>query len=436
MSKIRIQPKNKFHVDSSIPDEWLRHGLSGEPANRVEAEIHIKEAYRHAGLIVPQKFLWAESPLQGALAAIIVQKMMFGGNVSALDLSWDPPLDKLMTKMGDKTYFLPDDKENTKELLAERLEKFWDALLEDSQRDIQMGSRLISNQAVLQVWDQVGKKVKEQLNSDLYNRLWTIFSAMPNISDIETWDELWNEFKNNVTTRVLENFIQGYLAEKNCLFDCFLRNLHLRADEVIAPKFLWDGTGEKSLAEFWGHCGLDTVKSIVEANKHCGSWLPLRGIVIATEKHSSIHLDEWRRLHCENDMAIQYPDGWGVYAWKGLRVPKKVIVAPETLTIREIDLETNAEIRRVLLERFGWGRYLTESNSKPVHKDKFGILYRRELPDDEPLVMVKVKNKTAEPDGSFREYFLRVPPEMETAHQAVAWTFAMDKEEYQPFRET
>ena len=425
--------KKEFHVDSSISDEWIAHALNAQPANRPLAEKHIKSAYRHAGLIVPEKVLWMESPLQGALAAIIVQKMMLGGNISALDLSWNPKLDKLITETSGKIYYRRDDKENTKELLNQKLETF-DDLLDDAHESIKAQAERISNEAVPQIWERVGEKVGAQLTKDVFNQLWKL--TFSDSSDSQSRDELWDELKMNVTLKVLDSFIQGNLSEKNCYFDCFLRNLDLQADEVIDPKFLWDGAAEKSLADALGHCGLDTVKSIVEANKHCGYWWPLRGSVIAIEKHSSIHLDEWRRLHCGDDMAIQYPDGWGVYAWKGVLVPKKVIVAPEILTVREIDTENNAEIRRVMLERFGWGRYLDESNSKPVHKDKFGFLYRREIPDDEPLVMVKVKNKTAEPDGSFKDYFLRVPPEMETAKQAVAWTFAMEKEEYQPFCET
>lgn len=425
--------EQKFHIDSSISDEWISHALDVNPANRAEAEKHIKSAYREAGLLVPQKFLWMESPLQGALTAIIVQKMTFGGNVRAQDLPWLPPLDKLASEMSDKIYSRQNDKENTHELLNHRLEMF-DEMLNDARDTIEAQAERISNEAVPQVLERVGKNVESQLCNDVFNELWKL--TISDLTDSETRDELWDQVKLETAVKVLDGFIHGNLSEKNCYFDCFLRNLHIQANEVIDPNCLWDGAGEKSLAEFLGHCGLGIIKSIVEANKHCGYWWPLRGIVVATEKHSSIHLDEWRRLHCEEDMAIQYPDGWGVYAWKGVRAPKKVIVAPEILTVRDIDMETNAEIRRIMLERFGWGRYLDESNSKPVHKDKFGILYRREMPDDEPLVMVKVKNKTPEPDGTFKDYFLRVPPEMETAQQAVAWTFAMEKEEYQPFCET
>jgi hypothetical protein len=46
--------------------------------------------------------------------------------------------------------------------------------------------------------------------------------------------------------------------------------------------------------------------------------------------------------------------------------------------------------------------------------------------------MVEVLNSTPEPDGTRRTYFLRVPPEIETAREAVAWTFGMDGAGYAP----
>ena len=46
--------------------------------------------------------------------------------------------------------------------------------------------------------------------------------------------------------------------------------------------------------------------------------------------------------------------------------------------------------------------------------------------------MVEVLNSTAEPDGSWKTYWLRVPPTMRTPREAIAWTFGMTKEEYAP----
>lgn len=37
---------------------------------------------------------------------------------------------------------------------------------------------------------------------------------------------------------------------------------------------------------------------------------------------------------------------------------------------------------------------------------------------------------TLEPDGSSKFYFLRVPPTMRTAREAVAWTFGLSECEY------
>ena len=50
--------------------------------------------------------------------------------------------------------------------------------------------------------------------------------------------------------------------------------------------------------------------------------------------------------------------------------------------------------------------------------------------------MVEVVNATPEPDGSFRDYLIRVPPRFRTARGAVAWTFGMEAREYRPKVET
>ena len=89
-----------------------------------------------------------------------------------------------------------------------------------------------------------------------------------------------------------------------------------------------------------------------------------------------------------------------------------------------------------MIELYGQTRYLMDSGAKEISRDEFGILYRKEIVDDEPLVMVKVVNSTPEPDGSFKDYFIRVPPDMETAHAAVAWTFDKTPETYSPLIQT
>jgi len=113
-----------------------------------------------------------------------------------------------------------------------------------------------------------------------------------------------------------------------------------------------------------------------------------------------------------------------------------VVEAPETLTVEEITNEANAEVRRIMLDRYGAERYITDLGAKRIQADDYGELFRVELEDDEPLVMVRVVNSTAEPDGSFKRYNIRVDPRCTSAHEAVAWTFGKDVEDYAPTVQT
>jgi len=165
------------------------------------------------------------------------------------------------------------------------------------------------------------------------------------------------------------------------------------------------------------------------------------------ERPSIQAVDAEGRLHAENGPALLCRDGWPVHAWHGVMVPEKVIEAAASLTPREITDERNAEVRRVMLERFGSERYLREIDAKILDNDpdlsipvlgcRGGILRRAELPDDEPLVMVTVTNSSPEPDGTFKRYVLRVPPQIQTVREAVAWTWGFERpDQYAPVVET
>lgn len=143
------------------------------------------------------------------------------------------------------------------------------------------------------------------------------------------------------------------------------------------------------------------------------------------------------RLHSDSGPAVVWPDGWGLHVIHGVRVTRQIVEAPETLTPEQITKESNSEVRRIMLDRFGTERYIRELGAKRVQGDDYGNLYRVELGDDEPLVMVEVENSTAEPDGSHKMYWLRVPPTMKTAREAVAWTFGIERAaDYAPAMET
>ena len=158
-----------------------------------------------------------------------------------------------------------------------------------------------------------------------------------------------------------------------------------------------------------------------------------------------------RRLHNDKYAALE-SDVENLYFWHGVLVPAFVVVRPDWITIKHIETEANAEVRRVMVERYGEARYISDSGLKPVAHDSFGELFRKNFTGDMPLVYVKVMNSTPEPDGSIKPYFLSVNPQHyggeagKKPHAAIAstWRTAKDGkelffkryEEYRPGIET
>jgi hypothetical protein len=178
--------------------------------------------------------------------------------------------------------------------------------------------------------------------------------------------------------------------------------------------------------------GVPALTGLARVARSAGWWWPYERVAILTERPSALHRDNLGRLHHGDGPALSYPDGWSVYAWRGMPIPAAVAAELPHLTVRRIQEEENAEVRRVMLEFFGFDRYLRESEAKRLQSDESGTLWRVDLPGDEPLVMVEVVNATPEPDGTSRTYFLRVPPDIRTARAGVAWTFGLSAEEYDP----
>lgn len=148
--------------------------------------------------------------------------------------------------------------------------------------------------------------------------------------------------------------------------------------------------------------------------------------------HDQIRAGTVSPLHRMDGPAIDFGPGneANVYAVRGVRVDDYVIEHPEKITVEDIQNETNSEVRRVKIDQYGQSRYLLDSGAVEVSRDDFGVLYRKEIPGDEPLMMVKVVNSTAEPDGTFKDYFLRVDPNayggLKTALAAIASTWRND----------
>ncbi|MGW1885062.1 DUF6745 domain-containing protein [Streptomyces sp. NPDC001970] len=188
------------------------------------------------------------------------------------------------------------------------------------------------------------------------------------------------------------------------------------------------------LAAFDGHS--ERLDGLARVAGHAGWWWPFEKAVVICERPVELHRDEVGRLDRGDGPALAFPDGFALHAWRGMPVPAEFLAGLSSLTPERIRTEENAELRRVMLEFYGYDRYLTESNATPVHRDETGVLWRIALDDDEDVVMVEVVNSTPEPDGTYKTYWLRVPPGTRTAKEGVAWTFGLHASVYEPLRQT
>ena len=158
------------------------------------------------------------------------------------------------------------------------------------------------------------------------------------------------------------------------------------------------------------------------------------------------------RLHCSSGPAVSWPSGAKFWFWRGVQVSREIVEKPSSITLTGIGAERNQERRRVLIERYKTGEsvsgaaaYLRDSGSIIEDTDeRWGTLRRKKRRGDSDLLVLEVINRSPEPDGSFRHYFLRIQPDLRpmlpegglgepqrpTALNAVASTFGMTGAEY------
>ena len=253
------------------------------------------------------------------------------------------------------------------------------------------------------------------------------------------------DFENSVKSKNIElngkgySFVQGIEGQALCLKpDSGYINLNI-SDLMLngANDFsiqCWIKTDSKNPTVFLSQ--KDFVNKGVSSQKNAGWALPHKNICWISERHNVLNRDENGRLHNFVGPAVMYPDGWKIYAVHGVRLPGWIIDNPDMISVKAIESENNSEIKRIMIEKYGQGKYLLDSGAKEICKDQFGVLYRKEINNDEPLIMVKVIDATIKNHGEPNSYFLRVPPDVKTAREAVSWTFGMKENEYIPVIET
>ncbi|WP_433463013.1 DUF6745 domain-containing protein [Spirillospora sp. CA-128828] len=372
-----------------VVGDWQAAAFATGPADRARAEAGVAAAYLSAGLDAPERYVWVPSPARGAVVAAVL-----AGHGDALKAAGlDDLLDQARADLGDGG----------------------------------AGPSVLTDVRT-RPWEAERAAACSEQGPEQWPRTWA-----------ETGGLLWNQVQALVTR------VRGAVGEQAHGRPVAAGNDRSTPQEDAAGSLLRAATLDAVLGQhdapwlalFESLGRLDgPLAGLAEVARSAGWWWPYERLVILSERPAELHRDEPGRLHRGDGPALAYPDGFALHAWRGMPIPPDFVESLADLTPDRISSEQNAELRRVMLEIFGYDRYLAETGARPLHRDETGVLWSIDLQGDEPVVMVEVVNSTPEPDGTHRTYYLRVPPGTRTARAGVAWTFGVDEADYRPEKQT
>lgn len=259
------------------------------------------------------------------------------------------------------------------------------------------------------IWEQVQSAMQDTVRAGVRSRVW---SAIWDGVDAAIRNEEWGKAMYHIGFPITQTGCGQFNADLFALCAFFREACNLTQEtDAIFP---------------W-----------MQAARFCGWWIPAGDVCFVIERHRDIKFDRTGRMHAEDGPALIYDDGFSIYAWHGVRVPQVVVMEPKSITVTMIQEQNNPEVRRVMMKRYGVQRYMIDAGAEVIDESEHGILYRLDSPTQrEPLVMVCIKNTLPDANGKFRCAMVRVPPRTRTALEAVAWSFGLSPDEYQPVMET
>ena len=438
---------------------WLERGRSVQPLDRERAADAVRALYAAVGRPTPAVLFFA-SPEQCVRAARILREG--AGRRVKRSLPRDPRLEEELRS------------QLREQVSAKALRQPVHLPHRDSRPSFRGPIEVLCpSQAWAQVWDRLDTHLNARLDRRIeFSVRVRLESALRETLWSQLREHLWSRVALQLEERLRPRIEPAAAGRREALRDGRERKLltihrhetllrematgiQMPALEAAPGRPSGDGWGQMgecmgawwcASAVFYDFCGRLGVRYGPEARRLLRLWLALcrethwwvecDGIVFAADRPRVLTLDAHGRLHNERGAALAYGDGFALCAVHGVWVEEDCVLHPERICVQRIEAEHNVEVRRVLTGLYGHARYLKDSGAAIVHQDARGKLWCKRRAEDTDLVMVEVVNSTPESDGSVRTYFLRVPPHLKTASDAVAWTFGLRSSEYRPRIET
>ena len=149
-----------------------------------------------------------------------------------------------------------------------------------------------------------------------------------------------------------------------------------------------------------------------------------------------ISLDNGNVAHNDEGPSHAWRDGFEIFNWHGILIAPEyqwIIKTPEKLTPVIIANERNSEMRRIMLEKFGFEKYLEAGKAETVAKDTDGNGFERLLLSltvgSDRISVLQVINGSLEADGSRRKFHIGAMPGR-NPHECVAASYGINPAKY------
>jgi hypothetical protein len=406
---------------SSIRDRWGAMAMSTDSIDHDQAMAAIVAAYKHLGRPQP-KVVVVDSP-QGFLAALLSQliQQISPSILATLEHDLVQPsievsssdvlqrvvssLSKALKQQLQHQFGLPLRQELEQKIiaaLAEQLEKQY-----ESQLKSQFVAAL-TNRNLLQLVNQQESLMGSQLLVELLTCLEDQFDhpqAQRFVLKLKT-HIVDQEFSSSVVRR-FGNHLGRILFYSNYLASQTLANQASQLDFCISILKLAHHQVRWALLQ-------DLVR-------HCGWIFPWENYCFVCDRPIKLKCDGQFLLHAEGETALLFGDGYSFYFHHGVTLPREYgQLHPQNWKSQWILKEQNAELRRVLIEQISYDRMCQELAATQVDSWQEYTLLRMEQVIDEidqqPISLLKM---TCPSTGHI--HALRVPPEFESAREAIRW---------------
>ncbi|KAM3115235.1 DUF6745 domain-containing protein [Phormidesmis sp. 146-33] len=168
------------------------------------------------------------------------------------------------------------------------------------------------------------------------------------------------------------------------------------------------------------NCEIDQAKwsAFQSVKQECGWVIFADNACLVCDRPIRLLLDNQDRLHAEGEPALEYADGFRLYAHHGITLPETYgKLHPNQWRAEWLLSERNAELRRVLIEGVGYERIYQELGAIELDSwREYSLLKIDSNIDVEPIFLLKMTC----PSTQFI-HILRVPPNMNSAKEAIRW---------------